>query len=168
MPILAPLSGNASARMLSVAGTAWKVWPATETVGIVVIRVGTIPPTPPALASVYALSKFDQEKLCLMIGRAYNIPTVALRFFNIYGPRQALSNPYTGVLAIFAARLLNGRAPVVFEDGLQRRDPVGQPTAQVHAHRHADPDHRHHQRNARRGNVGDVGQQRGDIFRIHE
>jgi dTDP-L-rhamnose 4-epimerase len=83
-------------------------------------------PTPesktPTLASVYALSKFDQERLCLMIGRAYGIPTVALRFFNVYGPRQALSNPYTGVLAIFAARLLNGRAPSVFEDGAQQRD----------------------------------------------
>jgi dTDP-L-rhamnose 4-epimerase len=83
-------------------------------------------PTPeskaPSLASVYALSKFDQERLCLLIGRAYNIPTVALRFFNVYGPRQALSNPYTGVLAIFASRLMNGRPPMVFEDGQQRRD----------------------------------------------
>jgi dTDP-L-rhamnose 4-epimerase len=83
-------------------------------------------PTPeaktPSLSSVYALSKFDQEQLCLMIGRAYGIPTVALRFFNVFGTRQALSNPYTGVLAIFAARLLNRRAPLIFEDGLQRRD----------------------------------------------
>jgi len=83
-------------------------------------------PTPeskqPALASVYALSKYDQERLCLMIGRAYDIPTVALRFFNAYGPRQALSNPYTGVLAIFAARLLNNNPPAIFEDGLQQRD----------------------------------------------
>jgi dTDP-L-rhamnose 4-epimerase len=83
-------------------------------------------PTPeskaPALSSVYALSKFDQERMCLMIGRAYGIPTVALRFFNVFGPRQALSNPYTGVLAIFAARLLNDRPPLIFEDGLQRRD----------------------------------------------
>jgi dTDP-L-rhamnose 4-epimerase len=76
----------------------------------------------PHPSSVYALSKLDQERLCLMIGEAYGIPTVALRFFNIYGTRQALSNPYTGVLAIFAARYLNGRRPVVFEDGLQRRD----------------------------------------------
>jgi dTDP-L-rhamnose 4-epimerase len=76
----------------------------------------------PALASVYALSKYDQERLCLMIGEAYNIPTVALRFFNVYGPRQALSNPYTGVLAIFASRLLNGNAPAIFEDGEQKRD----------------------------------------------
>jgi dTDP-L-rhamnose 4-epimerase len=83
-------------------------------------------PTPetklPSLASVYALSKFDQERLCLMIGRAYRIPTTALRFFNVFGPRQALSNPYTGVLAIFAARLLNGNRPKIFEDGHQRRD----------------------------------------------
>src|SRR5207253_482630 len=83
-------------------------------------------PTPetkqPALASVYALSKYDQERLCLLIGRAYNIPTVALRFFNVYGTRQALSNPYTGVLAIFASRLLNGKPPLVNEDGRQRRD----------------------------------------------
>jgi dTDP-L-rhamnose 4-epimerase len=77
---------------------------------------------PPALASVYALGKFDQERMCLTLGRAYNIPTVALRFFNVYGPRQALSNPYTGVLAIFASQLLNGKRPVVFEDGLQQRD----------------------------------------------
>lgn len=83
-------------------------------------------PTPeekiPALESVYALSKFDQECMSLMIGRAYDIPTVALRFFNVYGPRQALSNPYTGVLAIFASRLLNGNAPLIYEDGGQMRD----------------------------------------------
>jgi dTDP-L-rhamnose 4-epimerase len=83
-------------------------------------------PTPeskqPSLSSVYALNKYAQERLCLMVGKAYGIPTAALRFFNVYGPRQALSNPYTGVLAIFAARLLNGRSPMVFEDGLQRRD----------------------------------------------
>jgi dTDP-L-rhamnose 4-epimerase len=77
---------------------------------------------PAALSSVYALNKFNQERLCLMIGKAYGIPTVALRFFNVYGPRQALSNPYTGVLAIFASRLLNAKPPLVFEDGLQRRD----------------------------------------------
>ncbi len=83
-------------------------------------------PTPetkaPCLASVYALSKYDQERLCLMIGRAYGIPTVALRFFNVYGPHQALSNPYTGVMAIFATRLLNGKPPLLYEDGLQQRD----------------------------------------------
>jgi len=72
--------------------------------------------------SVYAVSKRDQEELCLAVGRAYGIRTVALRFFNVYGPRQSLSNPYTGVAAIFLSRLLNGSAPVVFEDGLQSRD----------------------------------------------
>jgi dTDP-L-rhamnose 4-epimerase len=76
----------------------------------------------PALASVYALTKHDQERLCLIFGAAYEVPVVALRFFNTYGTRQALSNPYTGVLAIFASRLLNGKPPLVFEDGLQRRD----------------------------------------------
>jgi dTDP-L-rhamnose 4-epimerase len=76
----------------------------------------------PSLASVYALSKYDQERLCMIIGRTYNIPTTALRFFNVYGTRQALSNPYTGVLAIFASRLLNNNSPMIFEDGLQRRD----------------------------------------------
>jgi dTDP-L-rhamnose 4-epimerase len=83
-------------------------------------------PTPetktPCLSSVYALSKFDQERLCLMVGRAYGVETVALRFFNVFGTRQALSNPYTGVLAIFASRLLNHRRPAIFEDGLQQRD----------------------------------------------
>jgi dTDP-L-rhamnose 4-epimerase len=74
------------------------------------------------LPSVYALTKYDTERLALLVGRAYDIPTVALRFFNAYGPRQALSNPYTGVLAIFAARLLNNRAPLINEDGRQRRD----------------------------------------------
>jgi dTDP-L-rhamnose 4-epimerase len=83
-------------------------------------------PTPewkePDLSSVYALTKYDQERLCLMFGSAYEVPVVALRFFNVYGTRQALSNPYTGVLAIFASRLLNERRPLVYEDGLQRRD----------------------------------------------
>jgi dTDP-L-rhamnose 4-epimerase len=74
------------------------------------------------LQSVYALTKFDQETMSLVMGRAYRIPTVALRFFNVYGPRQALSNPYTGVLAIFASRLLNDARPMIFEDGLQKRD----------------------------------------------
>ncbi len=76
----------------------------------------------PSLASIYALTKYDQERMCLLFGAAYGVPAVALRLFNVYGPRQSLSNPYTGVLAIFASRLLNGRAPVVYEDGGQRRD----------------------------------------------
>lgn len=76
----------------------------------------------PNLSSVYALSKYDQERLCLMTGQAYNFPVAALRFFNVYGTRQALSNPYTGVLAIFSSRLLNDRPPLIFEDGDQKRD----------------------------------------------
>ena len=77
---------------------------------------------PSEINSVYALSKRDQEELCLIYGRTYGLPVTALRFFNIYGTRQALSNPYTGVAAIFASRLLNGQAPLVFEDGCQMRD----------------------------------------------
>ena len=72
--------------------------------------------------SVYAVTKRDQEELCLCVGRAYGIPTVALRLFNVYGPRQALSNPYTGVAAIFSSRLRNRQPPLIFEDGLQSRD----------------------------------------------
>jgi dTDP-L-rhamnose 4-epimerase len=72
--------------------------------------------------SVYAVNKRDHEELFLSVGAAYGIPAVALRFFNVYGERQALSNPYTGVAAIFSARLLNDREPVVFEDGRQTRD----------------------------------------------
>jgi len=72
--------------------------------------------------SVYAISKRDQEEICLTVGRAYDIPTVALRYFNVYGPRQALSNPYTGVAAIFSARIKNRHNPIIFEDGLQSRD----------------------------------------------
>jgi dTDP-L-rhamnose 4-epimerase len=73
-------------------------------------------------SSVYAISKMDQELLCLAVGPAYGVDVVALRYFNAYGPRQALSNPYTGVAAIFSGRLLNGQRPLVNEDGLQKRD----------------------------------------------
>ena len=72
--------------------------------------------------SIYALSKKMQEEMCLSIGRTYDIPTVALRFFNIYGTRQSLSNPYTGVVAIFCSCFLNDKNPVIFEDGNQMRD----------------------------------------------
>ncbi|MDP0501768.1 MAG: NAD-dependent epimerase/dehydratase family protein [Verrucomicrobiota bacterium JB022] len=83
-------------------------------------------PTPeskqPLPSSIYALGKLDQERMCLIVGKAYNIPTTAFRFFNVYGPHQALSNPYTGVIAIFASRYLNGKQPQIFEDGQQQRD----------------------------------------------
>ena len=72
--------------------------------------------------SIYAISKMDQELMCLAVGSAYRIPVVALRYFNTYGPGQALSNPYTGAAAIFSSRLLNRKRPLVFEDGLQSRD----------------------------------------------
>jgi dTDP-L-rhamnose 4-epimerase len=72
--------------------------------------------------SIYAVNKRDHEEMFLAIGRAHRLPTVALRFFNVYGDRQALSNPYTGVAAIFGGRLLNDKPPLVFEDGLQSRD----------------------------------------------
>jgi dTDP-L-rhamnose 4-epimerase len=89
-------------------------------------RALTPEPTPesktPSVSSIYALNKLDQERMCLLYGSSYHVPTVALRFFNAYGPDQALSNPYTGVLAIFAGRLLNDRSPLIFEDGEQRRD----------------------------------------------
>lgn len=83
-------------------------------------------PTPEAKPlhprSIYAVNKRDQEEMFLNAGRALAIPTMALRFFNVYGPRQSLSNPYTGVAAIFASSLMNGQRPLVFEDGRQARD----------------------------------------------
>jgi dTDP-L-rhamnose 4-epimerase len=88
----------------------------------VLAPVATDESKPLQCTSIYALSKKDQEEMCLLFGRTYGIPVVALRFFNIYGSRQALSNPYTGVAAIFASRLLNRRAPLIFEDGRQKRD----------------------------------------------
>lgn len=77
---------------------------------------------PLAPTSVYAVTKRDHEELFLTVGRAYGIPTIALRYFNVYGSRQALSNPYTGAMAIFASRLLEGRPPLLYEDGAQTRD----------------------------------------------
>lgn len=74
------------------------------------------------LKSVYAIGKFVQERLTLTLTRQYGMAGSALRLWNAYGPGQALSNPYTGVLAIFASRIANGQAPMVFEDGQQRRD----------------------------------------------
>lgn len=97
-------------------------WDPTDGDGALLRPIGTPEDKRPALSSIYALTKYDQERMCLIAGRAYRRSTVALRFFNTYGPRQALSNPYTGVLAIFASRLLNDRSPLVFEDGEQQRD----------------------------------------------
>ncbi len=98
------------------------VWDPVDAAGRKLEAVPTPEIKAPSICSVYALSKYDQERLCLVVGGAYDIPTVALRFFNVYGPNQALSNPYSGVLAIFASRLLNDRPPLIFEDGEQCRD----------------------------------------------
>ncbi|TKT68461.1 NAD-dependent epimerase/dehydratase family protein [Rhizobium sp. LC145] len=77
---------------------------------------------PVDLASIYALTKYAQEKQVLIYGEAYGVEAIALRLFNVFGAGQALSNPYTGVLANFASRLANGQSPMIFEDGRQRRD----------------------------------------------
>ncbi|HEY0564616.1 MAG TPA: NAD-dependent epimerase/dehydratase family protein [Terriglobales bacterium] len=90
--------------------------------GRVLSAVATTEDKPLQATSIYALSKKDQEEMTLLFGRTYGLPVVALRYFNIYGTRQALSNPYTGVAAIFASRLLNDRSPMIFEDGNQMRD----------------------------------------------
>jgi len=93
-----------------------------ETCGGFLETIGTTEEKPLFPTSVYAVTKQDQEQYCLAVGRAYQIPTVAFRYFNVYGTRQALSNPYTGVCAIFSSRLLNDQAPTIFEDGEQSRD----------------------------------------------
>lgn len=97
-------------------------WDVRDEHGDALIPVPTPETKSPCLISVYALSKFDQERMCMAVGSAYDVPTVALRFFNIFGPHQALSNPYTGVMAIFASRLLNNKPPMINEDGQQLRD----------------------------------------------
>jgi dTDP-L-rhamnose 4-epimerase len=99
-----------------------QTWEVHDAKGQLLTPIATPETKTPSPASIYALSKYDQDQLCLTIGRAYGIPTVALRFFNVFGPRQALSNPYTGVLAIFTSRLLSSKPPVIYEDGYQRRD----------------------------------------------
>jgi dTDP-L-rhamnose 4-epimerase len=93
-----------------------------EDCGAEMVPVPTDEAKPLRPTSVYATTKRDQEELVLNVCGAYGIPAVAFRYFNVYGPRQALSNPYTGVAAIFSSRILNGQAPLVFEDGRQSRD----------------------------------------------
>src|SRR3954470_18841699 len=93
-----------------------------ESCGSALRPAATSEEKPISPTSVYAISKQDQEQLCLVVGRSYGVPTVALRYFNAYGDRQALSNPYTGICAIFSSRLLNDQPPMVFEDGEQTRD----------------------------------------------
>ena len=93
-----------------------------ETCGGLLDTTGTPEEKPLFPTSVYAVTKQDQEQYCLAVGRAYKIPAVAFRYFNVYGTRQALSNPYTGVCVIFSSRLLNDQPPTIFEDGEQSRD----------------------------------------------
>ena len=97
-------------------------WDLRSVRGEVLTPVATDEEKPVDLASIYALTKYAQEKQVLIFGEAYGVEAVALRLFNVFGAGQALSNPYTGVLANFASRLANGQSPMIFEDGQQRRD----------------------------------------------
>jgi dTDP-L-rhamnose 4-epimerase len=99
-----------------------RLWEMVDEDGRTLEPIPTSEDKPLRLTSVYALGKQYQEDLMLLLGRAFDIPTVACRFFNCYGSRQALNNPYTGVAAIFCGRLLQGLPPVIFEDGRQIRD----------------------------------------------
>jgi len=92
------------------------------TTGEVLEPVPTPESKPLVCTSIYALNKRDQEEYALVMGQAHKLPVVACRYFNVFGTRQALSNPYTGVAAIFSSRLLNGNRPLVYEDGKQSRD----------------------------------------------
>jgi dTDP-L-rhamnose 4-epimerase len=109
-------------RLRSDAQLERRQWELLDEQGRALRPVGTPETKPLQPTSVYAVTKRDHEELFLAVGSAYGIPTVALRYFNVYGSRQALGNPYTGVAAIFSSRLLNGRSPLVTEDGLQSRD----------------------------------------------
>jgi dTDP-L-rhamnose 4-epimerase len=97
-------------------------WDPLDDLGVPLVPIPTPETKQPALKSVYAIGKYVQERLTLTLAPAYGMEGAALRLWNVYGPGQALSNPYTGVLAIFASRIANGQRPMVFEDGQQRRD----------------------------------------------
>ncbi|KAA1054243.1 NAD-dependent epimerase/dehydratase family protein [Azospirillum argentinense] len=97
-------------------------WDPLDSDGRPLIPVPTPESKRPALRSVYAIGKYVQERLTLTLTAQYGMEGAALRLWNVYGPGQALSNPYTGVLAIFASRIANGQRPMIFEDGRQRRD----------------------------------------------
>ena len=112
----APVEDAARSRTVGIG------WDPVDTHGRPLVPVATPEWKRPSLASVYALTKYAQERLTLCVAPAYGMEATALRLFNVYGPGQALSNPYTGVLAIFASRLANGEPPLLFEDGHQRRD----------------------------------------------
>jgi dTDP-L-rhamnose 4-epimerase len=115
--------GSVAPQLRTVDQLRLKQWePNCPTCGEALTPIPTDESKPLQCSSIYALSKKDQEEMCLLFGRTYGLPAVALRYFNIYGTRQALSNPYTGVAAIFASRFMNGNPPLIFEDGAQLRD----------------------------------------------
>lgn len=115
--------GDAAPQLRAVDQLRTKRWePECPACGEALTPVPTDESKPLQCSSIYALSKKNQEEMCLLFGRTYALPVVALRYFNIYGTRQALSNPYTGVAANFASRLMNGNPPLIFEDGGQMRD----------------------------------------------
>jgi dTDP-L-rhamnose 4-epimerase len=97
-------------------------WELVDSDGESLVPTATKETKPLAPPNIYAINKRDHEEMFLTIGRAYEIPTVAFRYFNVFGSRQSLSNPYTGVMAIFCSRILNGNHPIIFEDGKQMRD----------------------------------------------
>jgi dTDP-L-rhamnose 4-epimerase len=115
--------GSMAPQLRNVDQLRLKQWePNCPTCDEVLTPIPTDESKPLQCSSIYALSKKDQEEMCLLFSRTYGLPAVALRYFNIYGTRQALSNPYTGVAAIFASRFINGNPPLIFEDGAQLRD----------------------------------------------
>jgi dTDP-L-rhamnose 4-epimerase len=96
--------------------------PVCPTCGAAITPLPTSEDAPPNPQSIYAVNKLTQEHLCRTVGQAYQIPTIILRYFNVYGPGQSLSNPYTGILSTFYARIQNGGSINVFEDGQESRD----------------------------------------------
>jgi dTDP-L-rhamnose 4-epimerase len=120
---LCPACGPAYPGVRPVAQLAERAWePRCPACGVAVAPQPTREDKPLYRDNIYSMTKYHQEEMVLLIGRTYGIPSVAPRFFNVYGPRQSLSNPYAGVAAIFLSRLLNGKPPIVFEDGGQLRD----------------------------------------------
>jgi dTDP-L-rhamnose 4-epimerase len=115
--------GRVAPRLRSTAQLASGGWEVRcPTCGQGTVPLATSEDKPLFPTSIYAINKRDHEEMTLAFGHAYELPSVALRFFNIYGSRQALTNPYTGVAAIFSSRMLAGQAPIIYEDGLQLRD----------------------------------------------
>jgi len=118
-----PKCGPVSPRIRTVAQFRRRDWDVHCNICDSILTPRPTPETKPLNPrSIYAITKRDHEESFLAVGEAYSIPTVALRFFNIYGPLQALSNPYTGIAAIFSGRMINDQPPIIFEDGQQSRD----------------------------------------------